>query len=62
MGRKRRPDEEGSLSYRQPADVWAVTTARLSQSAKVRVCVELLKEQLREGPHALVNAVRGQAR
>lgn len=40
-------------AYSQPADVWAVTTARLSHSAKVRVCVEFLREQLAEGPYAL---------
>ncbi|HWT39019.1 MAG TPA: LysR family transcriptional regulator [Paraburkholderia sp.] len=37
----------------QPADVWAVTSARASSSAKIRVCVEFLKEHLTRGPHAL---------
>ena len=40
-------------AYRQPADVWAVTTARLNNSAKVRVCVRYLQEQLTQGPFAL---------
>lgn len=40
-------------AYRQPADVWAVTTARLGNSAKVRVCVRFLQEQLAQGPYAL---------
>jgi len=40
-------------AYRWPADIWAVTTGRLSESAKVRVCVNFLKEQLAQGPYAL---------
>lgn len=39
--------------YKQPADVWAVTTARSTGSAKVRVCIEFLREQLTRGPFAL---------
>jgi LysR family transcriptional regulator, transcriptional activator for dmlA len=39
--------------YRQRANVWAVTSARTSSSAKIRVCVEFLTEQLVSGPHAL---------
>jgi LysR family transcriptional activator of dmlA len=39
--------------YHWPADVWAVTTSRLANSAKVRVCVEYLQEQLTSGPYAL---------
>jgi LysR family transcriptional activator of dmlA len=31
-----------------------VTSARSSASAKIRVCVEFLKEQLTNGPFALV--------
>lgn len=46
-------------AYYQPADVWAVTTARLANSAKVRVCVEYLEEQLRRGPLALVTSITG---
>ncbi|AIL62368.1 MULTISPECIES: LysR family transcriptional regulator [Pseudomonas] len=50
--------EDGSLqrvlpAYHQPADVWAVTAARSSSSAKVRSCVAFLREQLSEGPYAL---------
>jgi LysR family transcriptional activator of dmlA len=41
-------------NHQQPADVWAVTSARASSSAKIRVCVEFLKEQLTGGPFALV--------
>lgn len=37
----------------EPADIWAATTVRLSHSAKVRVCVRFLQEQLASGPHAL---------
>jgi LysR family transcriptional activator of dmlA len=40
-------------AYRWPADIWAVTTGRLSQSAKVGVCVRFLREQLTSGPYAL---------
>ena len=34
--------------YCQEADVWAVTTSRLSNSAKVRVCVQFLQQWLQE--------------
>jgi LysR family transcriptional regulator, transcriptional activator for dmlA len=37
----------------QPADIWAASTVRLSHSAKVRVCVRFLQEQLADGPFAL---------
>jgi LysR family transcriptional activator of dmlA len=40
-------------AYQQGADVWAVTAARASGSAKVKLCIDFLKEQLAEGPHAL---------
>lgn len=40
-------------AYSQPADVWAASTVRLSNSAKVRVCVRFLQEQLAHGPFAL---------
>ncbi|MDH4871120.1 LysR family transcriptional regulator [Pseudomonas sp. BN515] len=40
-------------AYQQSADVWAVTAARASGSAKVKLCIDFLKEQLAEGPHAL---------
>jgi LysR family transcriptional activator of dmlA len=41
-------------AYCQPADVWAASTVRLSHSAKVRVCVQFLQEQLARGPFALM--------
>lgn len=41
-------------NYRQQADVLAVTSTRASSSAKIRVCVDFLKEQLTSGPFALV--------
>lgn len=37
----------------QPASIWAASTVRLSHSAKVRVCVRFLQEQLASGPFAL---------
>lgn len=40
--------------YYQPADVWAVCRTRLSDSPKLRVCVQFLQEQLTSGPYALV--------
>ncbi len=40
-------------AYRQKADVWAVTAARASGSAKMKLCIDFLKEQLTHGPHAL---------
>ena len=54
--------KDGSLQrilpdYRQPADVWAVTPARLSSSAKLKVCVEFLVRHLTEGRHALDTSV-----
>jgi len=44
-------------AWQQPADVWAVTSSRASESAKVRVCVAFLREQLQSGPLALVTAI-----
>ena len=32
--------------WHQPADIWAVSTARSAQSAKVRICLEFLKERM----------------
>ncbi|SAK50871.1 LysR family transcriptional regulator [Caballeronia catudaia] len=43
-------------AYRQRADVWAVTSARASHSAKIRVCIDFLTEQLTSGPYALVTS------
>jgi LysR family transcriptional regulator, transcriptional activator for dmlA len=40
-------------SHHDPADIWAMTSTRSAGSAKVRVCVEFLKRQLLQGPHAL---------
>ncbi len=37
----------------QPGHIWAASTVRLSHSAKVRVCVQFLQEQLARGPCAL---------
>lgn len=37
----------------QPADVWAVSAARASQSAKIRVCIDFLREQLNSGEFSL---------
>lgn len=39
--------------WHESADIWAATTVRLSHSAKVRVCVGFLREQLASGPFAL---------
>jgi LysR family transcriptional activator of dmlA len=39
--------------YRQQADIYAAMPARASNSAKVRVCLDYLFEQLRHGPFAL---------
>ncbi|MEJ8851555.1 LysR family transcriptional regulator [Variovorax rhizosphaerae] len=40
--------------WHQPADIWAASSVRLSHSAKVRVCVQFLQEQLNgEGAFAL---------
>lgn len=40
-------------AFSQRADVWAASTVHLSHSAKVRVCVRLLQEQMAHGPFAL---------
>ena len=45
--------------YEEPADVWAATTTRLGQSAKVRVCVGFLQEQLTRGPFRLCDSADG---
>jgi LysR family transcriptional activator of dmlA len=45
-------------AFNQPADIWAVTPARLDNSVKLRVCVEFLVRQLQRGPHALDTSVR----
>lgn len=43
--------------YRQEANVWAVTAARLQTSAKLRTCTSFIIERLRHGPHALDTAM-----
>lgn len=44
--------------YHQSADIWAVTTARLDKSTKLRVCTQFLIGQLKQGPHALDTSIR----
>jgi len=39
--------------YSEPADIWAVLSSRSANSAKVRVCLEFLKDQFSCGPFAL---------
>lgn len=39
--------------HQQPADLWAVTAARADRSAKLRVCLAFITEQLNHGPYAL---------
>ena len=45
--------------YEEPADVWAATTTHLGQSAKVRMCVAFLQEQLTGGPFRLRDSANG---
>ncbi|MBS1229288.1 MAG: putative LysR family transcriptional regulator [Proteobacteria bacterium] len=40
-------------AYRQPADVWAVCRERLTDSAKLGLCVRFLQQRLGEGRFAL---------
>ena len=40
-------------AYSEPADVWAMTSARTAGSAKVRACIEYLQRELTQGPYAL---------
>jgi len=58
------PLREGRLvrvlpAYHEPANIWAMTSTRSAGSAKVRVCVQFLKEQLARGPHALKMDIAG---
>jgi LysR family transcriptional activator of dmlA len=39
--------------YRQEANVWAVTAAKLQTSPKLRTCTQFLMKRLRKGPYAL---------
>ncbi|MCY1538938.1 HTH-type transcriptional regulator DmlR [compost metagenome] len=43
--------------WQQPSDIWAVTSARVSASARMRVCLAFLKAQLTQGPHALATSL-----
>jgi LysR family transcriptional activator of dmlA len=40
-------------AWREPADIWAMTTARRQQSARVRVCIDFMAQALASGPDAL---------
>ena len=40
-------------AYFQQANVWAVTATRLGNSAKLKVCVDYLVQQLQKGEFAL---------
>lgn len=46
-------------SHHEPADIWAMTSTRSAGSAKVKVCIEFLKKQLLQGPHALRTHIGG---
>lgn len=53
---------DGSLvrvlpQYEQPADLYAVMPTRASQSAKLRICLDFLRQHLASGPYALDLAV-----
>lgn len=43
--------------YRQEANVWAVTAARLQTSPKLRACTQFIIERLQQGVHALDTTV-----
>ena len=43
-------------AYQQPADIWAVTATRSSESEKIRVCVDFLREQLTQSALGLSTA------
>lgn len=40
-------------THHESADIWAMTSTRSADSAKVRVCLDFLKKQLAQGAHAL---------
>ncbi|MEI5998809.1 LysR family transcriptional regulator [Paraburkholderia bengalensis] len=44
--------------YRQEANVWAVTAAKLQSSPKLRACTEFIMKHLREGPYALNTTIQ----
>ena len=59
-----RHDKAGDLvrvlpGWQHPSDIWAVTSARASASARMRVCLAFLKAQLTQGPHALATSLEG---
>lgn len=39
--------------YYEPADVWAMSSSRTARSAKVRACIDFLRQELAHGAHAL---------
>ena len=41
--------------YHAPADLWAMTGVRMANSVRVNTCVAFLKQQLAQGPHALMH-------
>jgi LysR family transcriptional activator of dmlA len=43
--------------YRQEANVWAVTAAKLQTSPKLRTCTHFIMQRLREGPNALDTSI-----
>ncbi|MCY0967218.1 LysR substrate-binding domain-containing protein [Oceanospirillaceae bacterium G-43] len=56
-----KPLQEGKLvrvlpQYFQRADIWAVTPARSSSSARLKTCVDYLISQMQKGPWALQGA------
>jgi LysR family transcriptional activator of dmlA len=44
--------------YRQEANVWAVTAAKLQTSPKLRACTQFIVKRLRKGPYALDTSIR----
>jgi len=44
--------------YRQEANVWAVTVAKLQTSPKLRTCTQFIVKRLRKGPYALDTSFR----
>jgi len=44
--------------YRQEANVWAVTAAKLQTSPKLRACTQFIVERLRQGANALDTSVQ----
>ena len=43
--------------YRQEANVWAVTAAKLQSSPKLRACTQFIVKRLQHGPHALDTSI-----